>query len=238
MIISKTRKFVFVHIHKTAGESITSALAGQLGPGDLVIGSTPMGKLRNIQYKRRYGLEKHSHATKIREFLGPETWESYFSFAFVRHPFERTESLYRYFAMVSEKRDAGGLRNLRFKLPYFSGSDPLIWPGMTAYRETETFSEFIRHPSFFRDPASRCQCDAVQDETGATIVDFIGYFGQHESDFARVAERLELPDLRLPRKNISTGATARESLIGPADREHLREVFARDFAAFTFPERG
>lgn len=238
MIISRSRKFVFVHIHKTAGESITTALAGQLGRGDLVIGSTPLGKLRNIWYKRKYGLEKHSPAARIRDFLGPETWASYFTFAFVRHPFERAESLYRYFAMVSERRDAPGLRNMRYQVPVLSGSDPLIWPGMTAYRETGSFSEFIRHPAFFRDPGSSCQCAIVQDADGRTIVDFVGQFDRHATDFAHVTERLGMPGVTLPQVNITKTTKPRKPLMTDADRSHLRDVYARDFEAFDFPDRG
>ncbi len=40
MIISHSRKFIYVHLHKTAGEAITAALGPHLGPADILRDNT------------------------------------------------------------------------------------------------------------------------------------------------------------------------------------------------------
>ena len=42
MFLSNSRKFIFIHITKAAGTSITHALEKSMGWNDLVIGSTPL----------------------------------------------------------------------------------------------------------------------------------------------------------------------------------------------------
>jgi hypothetical protein len=64
------RSFVFVHINKTGGTSISQALG--------------------IPWAR------HETAGTIRGRLGPKEWDRRFKFAFVRNPFDRVVSQYHY----------------------------------------------------------------------------------------------------------------------------------------------
>jgi hypothetical protein len=50
MIISHSRKFIFIHIHKTAGESISEALRPYLSGRDLLLGTSLRGELNNAYY--------------------------------------------------------------------------------------------------------------------------------------------------------------------------------------------
>ena len=47
MIICHSRKYVFIHIHKTGGTSVESALEPTLHWNDLLLGSTPFGEVAN-----------------------------------------------------------------------------------------------------------------------------------------------------------------------------------------------
>lgn len=68
-MVSDSYKVVFVHINKTAGTSIGSAL----------------------------GLKRHHRtASMIRDIVSDEIWNSYFKFAFVRNPWDRMVSMYEY----------------------------------------------------------------------------------------------------------------------------------------------
>ncbi|MEL7080310.1 MAG: sulfotransferase family 2 domain-containing protein [Pseudomonadota bacterium] len=98
MIISHSRNFIYVHIHKCAGESIERALWPYLGLRDILIGARPMNlsRLLNPLHERRTGLVKHSKAADIRAVLGHEAYDAAFRFATVRHPVKRIYSLYTY----------------------------------------------------------------------------------------------------------------------------------------------
>ena len=204
MIISQSRRFVFVHVHKTAGEAVTLALLPYLGRGDLVLGTTICGKLRDIHHRRARGISKHSSALALRAYLGAEVWEGCFSFAFVRHPFDRIQSFYAYLGMMVDRRQGPGLRNLLYAMPFFERGDPLRWPAIQAYLATGGFSEFIRHPAFLADPGARSQHAMLADGDGRVLVDFVGRFERLAADFARVTARLGLPEVPLPKHNASS----------------------------------
>lgn len=238
MIISPSRNFAFVHIHKTAGEAVTLALMPYLAPSDLTLGASRKGRLRDLRYRRLYGISKHSSARVLRDYAGAEVWAGYFTFAIVRHPHDRARSLYTYLRQMSERRDAVSAKNLAYRMPGLRRADPLGWPGVQAVRETADFSEFIRHPKFRADPGSRPQRDMLVDEDGRLLVDFVGHFERLEADFAHVTERLELGRVVMPRHNVS-GDGAVKSALSPADRAELYALYAADFDAFGFdPERG
>ena len=71
MIINHNKKYVFVHIHKTAGTSI----------------SINMLKSGGIKYKN-----KHSFITELEN-----EYKNYFKFSFVRNPWDRLVSWYNMF---------------------------------------------------------------------------------------------------------------------------------------------
>ena len=65
MIISHKYRFIFIHIRKCAGTSITRAMAPLLGEQDLVIGCTTEGERLEKENLKNGGLTKHSTAKEI-----------------------------------------------------------------------------------------------------------------------------------------------------------------------------
>jgi hypothetical protein len=97
-MISRKHKFVFVHIYKTAGTSIRSALceAGDcLSVKQRIVNKFCRILHRNEQYKLPPQLWKHAGALEYRSFL-KEEWSQYFKFAIVRNPFDWQVSIYEY----------------------------------------------------------------------------------------------------------------------------------------------
>ena len=86
MLVSHVRKFIFIHIQKTAGSSIETSLA-DITPDairrfdDLPACMDPLKK-------------RHLFASDLKRYLGDQTWKSYYKFAFVRNPYSRLVSWY------------------------------------------------------------------------------------------------------------------------------------------------
>jgi hypothetical protein len=83
MLISRQKRFLFVHIQKTAGTSLRQALQTAIPDLDTFRGT-------------------HDHAASARPHLGAE-WDRYFKAAFVRNPWDRLVSWY---SMIREQTEA------------------------------------------------------------------------------------------------------------------------------------
>src|ERR1700733_3491931 len=98
MIISHSKRFIFVHIHKAGGTSVEQALDPFLAWNDLILGGSPLGERMQAPYKKKFGLSKHSAVSEIETVCGPRYLEEYFVFSLVRHPLARVCSIYNFVA--------------------------------------------------------------------------------------------------------------------------------------------
>ena len=93
-MISFQKRFLFVHIPKTAGNSIQSVLRDYSEDQIVALRSEQDGierfGLRNPNYKIR----KHSTLAEYRMALGDEQFRSLYKFACVRNPWDRMVSYY------------------------------------------------------------------------------------------------------------------------------------------------
>jgi hypothetical protein len=98
MIISHSRRFVFVHIHKAGGTSVEQALDPHLAWNDLILGGSPFGERIQAPFQKRFGLSKHSTIAEIEAVCGSRYLEEYFVFSVVREPLARLCSVYNFVA--------------------------------------------------------------------------------------------------------------------------------------------
>lgn len=216
---------------KAAGTSITRTLEPTLQWNDLVLGSTPFGEAIQNFYRQRFNLHKHSRAQEVQQAIGKELWEDYFTFTFVRHPYDRAISLYTW---VKGMVESDGLR--RF-FPFKMMRKKPFWnfPGTQAFMESKSFSDFIRNTKLLElAPGFKPQADWVVDQNGKAMVDFIGKVENIGEDFQRVARQIKCEAIELGRHNRSGARKNNQPSIQTADREYLYDHFRKDFDMFGY----
>jgi hypothetical protein len=82
MIISIKHKFLFIHIPKTGGTSVTNFF------------KTIRWGVENLFVDQE--LHGHASAQSLTDTIGPEIFKSLYSFAFVRNPWDMEYSMYNY----------------------------------------------------------------------------------------------------------------------------------------------
>ena len=92
MIISHEHKFIFIHIGKTGGTSVEKVLCERL---DIDFENTKKNPRNGHWWK-------HAWAREVRDLFGSEIWEEYFTFAFVRNPYDMLLSLYSMYTQYPE----------------------------------------------------------------------------------------------------------------------------------------
>ena len=212
MIISHSKKFIFVHIQKTAGTSITRHLDKYITYQDLLLGGTEFGEKLNKLYKERFNLHKHSYAQKIKEIMGEDVWNDYFSFSFVRNPYDRAVSLYNW------------CRKGNFDFP-------ICQEAINA----KDFSQFIRGKCFKKLPN---QLEYLTDKKENIIVNFIGRQESIQDDFDSICTRIDIPtiDMRKFKYNVRNRAfnSYQDYYSSENDIKIVKSQFADDLAFFNY----
>jgi hypothetical protein len=175
-MISHKHKFIFIHIPKCGGTSIERALLREHGLA---------GSLTKDQ-KKEFGLYYahngiHVQHQKIDEY--DDIYEKkYFTFAFVRNPWEKLLS--EYFYILENK----------------SNSD--------FYSKFPSFKHFVLHDGieerFYRNYAHDIpQIDFILNIKKNKLTNFVGRLESLQQDFDFVCDRIGIPRQQLPHKNKS-----------------------------------
>ncbi len=135
MILSRGRRYIFIHIPKTGGTALTLALEARAMKDDIFVGDTPKarsrkGRLKGVGTAGR--LWKHSKLADIRGLATDEEIADFFTLTLVRNPWDRIVSYYHW------------LRAQRFTHPAVTLAKELDF---SAFLNTpETRASFAAHP--------------------------------------------------------------------------------------------
>ena len=112
MIISRARRFIFVHIPKTGGTAFTLGYEGRAGRDDILIGDTPKARQRAGRWKgvKTAGrVWKHSTLADVVGLVTAEEIEQFQTVTMVRNPWDRLVSYYHWLRVQGFANPAVGL---------------------------------------------------------------------------------------------------------------------------------
>lgn len=220
MIISTQYKFIFVHIPKTAGMSVTDAF-GKYGraQGRNILRSIS----RRLPFKespQKAHFRYHEPAQKMIDKLGRDVFDGFLSFSVIRNPFDHAVSHYEYMKQFRIKSTAEKVGQMGFE-------------DYLAYR--------IKPPAgkdtiFARLPD---QCYYLTDETGKIVVDRLVPFETLDASLTQLAEDLKLPDFGLRHINKTKSKSEKrpfQSYYTAETEEMVRQIYAQDFAKLGYSE--
>lgn len=217
---------LFVHIPKSAGQSVEQFFVDRLG---LDWERDREQLLLQANDDRSRGTEKLAHLSAaeyvVDGFITQAEFDALYTFTFVRNPWTRILSEYRYRNYFSHRSFRDFVLN---KLPR---------PG---------WNDQYRHVM--------PQYDMLHDADGRLLVDFVGRFESLQDDFDRVCAHLGIEDSALPHRNksdkksrdskrrlrnwlYSNGENDLEELSGFYDEETRRAVadyYRKDIEAFGY----
>ena len=182
-MIDHKHKFIFVHIPKTGGTSIESLF------------------IRNAHIKDVTG--KHNMVSDI----GSEFLKKYFTFTFVRNPWDRMVSYYKF-------------RIKRWNM----------------FNHGESFKEWIRFlcsdevqkiKAYHFNLAIKNQHEFLVSESNEISVDFIGRFENLQEDFNIICDKIGIARRELPHKN-KTKHKHYTEYYDDETREIVAEKYAKD----------
>ena len=194
MIICDDKKFAFIHVYKTAGTSVRSFF---INHPDISI-RDPFGS--HIRIDQLHNLD-------------PRT-KDYFTFAFVRNPWDWQVSLYHYVKGAPKHRHHHIVSKQSFP-------EYLDWVASRIDKQHETGETNIQQRDYL-----------LKD--GKIAVDFIGRFESINEDFHKILKKIGLPAKGLPHTNKSKRPSSYKEMYNNETRDLVAKYWAGDIELFNY----
>lgn len=186
---------IFVHITKTAGTSVAKSLFGEL--------------------------PYHYRAFEYRVIYGHKTFRNYFKFAFVRNPWDRLLSSFKYLKSGGWNED--DRRWAEHNLHNVDSFEYFVCHWLTPER-------LDAHIHFWP------QYRFVTDRKGKLIIDYLGYLETINDDFEKIAKHLAI-SAQLKHEN-ATNKTDYRTQYTQAMIQRVAELYAKDIEMFGYEFEG
>lgn len=208
MLISHSKKFIFIHIYKVAGTSISNALSKYCDYSNKT--KNPLKRLRQFTgaTPKLYinDFDGHIKARDLQNRIPNEIFEKYYKFAFVRNPWDWQVSLY-HFALQT--------------------------PGHHQHQLTKGLGSFEKYLEWRVFEDLNLQKDFVVNERGEIILDYIGKMESINQDFSKICTEIGLPEIQLPHRNKSSRDVFKKYYT-PYTSGLIEKYFASDIELFGY----
>jgi len=201
-VISLQKNFLFVHVLKTGGNSLSSALL-RWSEDELVTDERHHDGVEDFGINNPgYGTYKHSTLAEYRAALPEHLYAGLFKFSVLRNPWDRMISAYFAPHRVFYLKSPGG------------------W-------NRDDFLELLESGRLLTKPMRHFITSRPSSEGAAldSELDFLLRYENLEADFAELCDRIEVPRVALPRVN----ASERKPYTHYYDAE-LREIVGQRYA--------
>jgi hypothetical protein len=213
MIISRARKYIFVHIPKTGGTALSLALEARAARDDILIGDTPKararkGRLNGVKTAGR--LWKHSTLADVAGLVNDAEVAQYFTVTLVRNPWDRIVSYCHWLRAQSFAHPAVGL------------AKALDFSGFLHHPQTQTSLQMWPYGAYLRDRqgVERCRLFARLEHLEPDLAPFEAHLGFRMVPLLRMNESARERDWR--------------GYYSDADAALVAELCAEDIARFGY----
>lgn len=212
MILSRGRRYIFVHIPKTGGTALTLALEARAMKDDILIGDTPKARARKGRIagvKARGRLWKHSTLADIAGLATEEEIAGFFTVTLVRNPWDRAVSYYHW------------LRDQHFAHPAVGLAKALGFADFLSHPQTRTALALWPYAAYMRDAA------------GVERASLFARLENLDTDLAPFEAHLGFL-LTVPRNNASARAADWRPYYNDASAALIADLCAEDIARFGY----
>lgn len=248
MYISNNKKFIFIHIPKTAGESITEVLYNadkteknifnifteKLARKSLVFSNffpTPIKQNNQNSLGLCSSIGKHSSAQEILNVIDPYLFQKSFKFSFVRNPWDQVVSFYNHLRKpLYLPQYKGKLLN-----PYNACKTALecdfpTWV-IEIYERRQSQDEMFRT----NNPVDhfKNQHEWLYSLDGEMLVDYIGKYESLSKDLEIIGKRIGIDFSSIPIKNKSQRRNYRE-YYDSTTKDIIGSFFLKDIQLFNY----
>jgi len=206
MLISLEKAFLFVHVPKTAGSSITSTLKEFSVPKNRTLTRRLTSHLPFAENAAYVYLRTHDTAVHARKKLGAIQFNALFKFAVVRNPYSHAASYYRFLRQRPNHPHHEKIKSM-------------------------TFIEFLEDRANTRKRID--QSFYVSDASGNIIVDRLLRFENLAFEFSCLCDELDIPALDLPKRNITVEMESAATYCTKS-RNLVESIYKRDFENFGY----
>ena len=217
MLISNGRRFIFIHVPKTAGSSLHNVLSPFSRQDNRTLFRSALRRLPIIESPEHAHFRVHETASKVRSKLSPRVWDTYFSFAVVRNPFDHAVSHYEYLKQYRNKKIANAISNISF----------VDYLAFRASPRTKLDRVFLKLPA---------QTNFVCHEN-KIIVNKIYRFENLKSMISDLSERLMIDAINLPKSNV-TRSRKSDILVQYYSTKSaidlVKQIYHEDFTMFNY----
>jgi hypothetical protein len=213
MILSRGRKYIFVHIPKTGGTALSLALESRAMKDDVLIGDTPKararkGRLHGVKSQGR--LWKHSTLADIAGLASDAEIETFFTLALVRNPWDRAVSYYHWLRAQGFAHPAVGLA------------------------KAHDFTGFLNHPQTVTSLRLWSYSAYLRDRHGVERASLYARLEHLDTDLAPFETHLGFRLPPLPRANQSDRARDWRPYYSDADAALIADIAEVDIARFGY----